>query len=67
LSFSAEPREEIDLDALNVALVGETRRLADVSLWLRPDTSPKDREGQSNPIDESGEQTYAFCFRCLSK
>jgi deazaflavin-dependent oxidoreductase (nitroreductase family) len=23
--------------------------------------------GESNPIDESGEQTYAFCFRCLSK
>jgi deazaflavin-dependent oxidoreductase (nitroreductase family) len=24
-------------------------------------------EGESNPIDESGEQTYAFCFRCLSE
>jgi deazaflavin-dependent oxidoreductase (nitroreductase family) len=23
--------------------------------------------GESNSIDESGEQTYAFCFRCLSK
>jgi deazaflavin-dependent oxidoreductase (nitroreductase family) len=24
-------------------------------------------EGESKPIDESGEQTYAFCFRCLSE
>jgi hypothetical protein len=37
LALSAEPREETDLDAWNVALVGETRQLADVSLWLRPD------------------------------
>jgi hypothetical protein len=42
LCLSAEPREETDLDAYDVALAGETTQLADVSLWLRPDTSPKD-------------------------
>jgi hypothetical protein len=52
LSLSAEPREETDLDALNVALVRETTQLTDVSLWLRPATSPKDGGGRGYQIDE---------------
>jgi hypothetical protein len=38
-----------DLDALNVALVRETTQLTDVSLWFRPDTSPKDSAGREYP------------------
>jgi hypothetical protein len=46
-AFSAKLREETDLDALNVELVGvvkETMQPAHVSVWLRPDTLHKSEQ-----------------------
>jgi hypothetical protein len=40
---------------------------AHVSLRLCPATSPKDGGGRGYQIDERGQQTYAFCFRCFSE
>jgi hypothetical protein len=48
-AFSTKLKNETDLEALNIDLVGvvkETMQPAHVSVWLRPDTAPKGGQTQ---------------------
>jgi hypothetical protein len=48
-AFSIRSRDETDLDALSGDLVGavrETMQPAPISLWLRPETAPKDEQAE---------------------
>jgi hypothetical protein len=51
--FSARFRDETNLDSLNaelITVVKETMQPEHVSLWLRPDAAPEDRQPRSQPF-----------------
>jgi hypothetical protein len=57
-------REEAGLDALNAELVGVARETIQPADVLRLRWAA---EGESNPMDELGEQMIAHHFRCFSE